>query len=156
MKTLHPAAVEFIEQLSLLAESAGLPRAGGSIVGLLVVEEQPLSSDDLAVALQVSRATVSTNIRFLESRGIIRRLSRLGERKDVFEVDSNLPEKMIEQSLASQRAISRLAAETRDRLPESRARSIRLLRRIEELASVWVKAAEAVLETWRASSEAVQ
>jgi DNA-binding transcriptional regulator GbsR (MarR family) len=76
MNTLYPAAVGFIEQISLLAESAGFPRIGG----LFSVQEEPLSFDELVSLLQISRGSASINTRLLEARSVLRRSCRLGER----------------------------------------------------------------------------
>ncbi|MFA6954701.1 MAG: MarR family transcriptional regulator [Thermoanaerobaculia bacterium] len=149
---LHPAAVEFIERLSLLAESAGIPRIGGCILGLLVMEESPLSSDELVSRLQVSKGSVSANIRLLESRGVVRRISHLGDRKDRFEVDASFPERMIERSLAEQRSMRLVAMEARSRLPSRYVRAKDALRRIEAFSTISVESMERMLTKWRESA----
>lgn len=149
MTTLHPAAVEFIERVSLLAESAGIPRIGGCILGLLVLEESPLSLDDLASRLQASRGSVSVNVRLLETRGVVRRVSRLGERRDLFEIDESFPVRMIERSLEEQRTMHLAATEARRRLPDRYPGAKAALRRIEAFTSISVESMERIVAQWR-------
>jgi DNA-binding transcriptional regulator GbsR (MarR family) len=142
---LHPAAVEFIEQLALIAEAEGLPRIAGRIVGLLVIRQEPVSFDEIVGQLKVSRGSVSTNTRLLESRGVVRRVSRLGERKDLFEAGPDFFERMLEQQLQRQRAAQRIAATARRNLPASQARAREALKQMEELSGLLVESTEKTL-----------
>jgi DNA-binding transcriptional regulator GbsR (MarR family) len=119
MKTLNPAAAGFIEQISLLAESAGFPRIGGRIAGLFIVQVESLSFDELVSLLQISRGNASINIRLRKARGVLRRSCRLGERKDLLDLDSSFPERMIERRLDEQRAILRAARQGAQTTPRS-------------------------------------
>lgn len=149
---LHPAAVEFIEQLSLIAETDGLPRIAGRIVGFLFIRQEPVSFDEIAERLQVSRGSVSTNTRLLESRGVIRRVSRIGERKDLFETGPDFLERMSEQHLQRQRAVQRFADRARKTLPASYAQTKVALRQLEELNVMLIEATEKTLNTWKKRS----
>lgn len=149
VSALHPAAVEFIEQLALIAEADGLPRIAGRIVGLLVIRQEPASFDEIVEQLQVSRGSVSTNTRLLESRGVIQRVSRLGERKDLFEAGHDFLERMSEQHLQRQRAVQRISAEARKNLPASHARTKCALKQMEDLNALLVEATEKTLAAWK-------
>ena len=74
----HPAVQRFVEEVGLLWERDGLPRISGKIVALLIVEDREFDLEELADRLQVSRGSVSTNTRLLESHGVLRRTSRPG------------------------------------------------------------------------------
>ncbi len=154
MKPLHPAAVEFIEDLALHAAADGLPRIAGCIVGLLIVRQEPVSFDEIVEQLQVSRASVSTNTRLLESRGAIRRVTRLGERRDLFEVGNDFLERMWEQRLRRERAGLQIAEKARAKLPSSYARTKEALRRIEELNFLIIEAKEQALAAWNKKRKA--
>ncbi len=80
---------EFVEQLGLVGEADGLPRIAGRILGLLVIHGGPLSFAKLSDELQISRGSVSTNTRLLESLGILVRTTRTGERQDYFKLAPN-------------------------------------------------------------------
>lgn len=146
--TLHPAAIAFIEDLSLIAEADGIPRIAGRIVGLLLVLHEPLSFDDIVEQIHVSRASVSTNTRLLESRGAIRRVSRLGERRDFFEAGPDFLERLYERRIQRERAGRQIAAKARAALPAGYARTKESLKRMEELHSRMIEATENVLISW--------
>lgn len=149
MKPLPEAAVEFIEELSLSAEADGFPRIAGRIIGLLIVRQEPVSFEEIAEQLQVSRGSISTNTRLLESRGALRRVSRLGERKDLFEVGPDFLERMYEQRLQRERAGHRIASKARAALPASYTRTKDALKRMEELSTQVLDATEKVLQNWK-------
>lgn len=75
---------EFVERMGLLAEGDGFPRIAGRILGLLLVEEEKSSLDDMVEKLQVSKGSISTNVRLLERLAIIERVSSPGDRKDYY------------------------------------------------------------------------
>lgn len=149
VKALHPAAVEFIEQISLIAEADGLPRISGRIVGLLVIRQEPVAFDELVEQLQVSRGSVSTNTRLLESKGVIRRVSRLGERRDLFEVGPDFLERMLYRQLERHRAMQRVSSQARKRLPAGHTAPKEALKRLEELSALLLKTTEKALATWK-------
>ncbi len=80
---------QFVEDMGLLTEGEGLPRIAGRIIALLIVEDEPIGFSALAERLQVSRASVSTNTRLLQTLGVIDRLTRPGERQDYFQISAN-------------------------------------------------------------------
>src|SRR5690606_21420618 len=59
----------FIEQMGMSAQADGVPRIAGRIFGYFVINGGPISFTQLAQELQVSRASVSTNLRILASIG---------------------------------------------------------------------------------------
>ena len=145
---LHPAAVEFIEQMSLIAEGEGFPRIAGRIVGLLVIRHEPVSFDEIVEQLRVSRGSVSTNTRLLESRNVIRRVSRLGERRDLFEAGPDFFERLLERQLQRQRTIQRITADARRNLPASFTRTKGVLKRMEDLNVLLLESNEKTLAAW--------
>jgi DNA-binding transcriptional regulator GbsR (MarR family) len=74
----------FVERAGLLWEADGLPRIAGRIVGLMIIAEEPLSLDEIADALGVSKASASTDTRLLERLGYLERMSKPGDRKDYY------------------------------------------------------------------------
>ena len=79
----------FIEKVGLIKQNDGLPRTAGRIFGLLMFDGKVTSFADLADELQVSRGSISTATRQLEERGLIKRVGRLGERQDYFQMVDN-------------------------------------------------------------------
>src|SRR5690554_3527689 len=86
MDTSRNAVVEeFVERLGLIAESDGLPRIAGRIMGLMIIDGGPLSFAERAGKLAVGRASLSTNTRFLGDLGVIERVAQRGGAQDYFQ-----------------------------------------------------------------------
>ncbi len=83
---LNPAAEPFINGMGQLFERYGIPAIGGRLLGLLVVTSQPLSAEQIASILQVSRGSVSTNIRLLLLNGIAEKVVVTGDRRDYYQM----------------------------------------------------------------------
>jgi DNA-binding transcriptional regulator GbsR (MarR family) len=147
--SLPPAVATFIERFALLAEEDGFPRIAGRILALLIVRGEPLSFDELVSTLQISRGSVSTNTRLLEQRGIVRRISRLGERKDLFEIGDDVHRRMLETMLRRQHRMRDLAAQSRREFPQAESRARSSLKEMEDFFSVIIEATEKALEKLR-------
>lgn len=81
---LTPGIQQFIESVGLYFEQYDLPRIGGRMLGLLMVASRPLSLDDMATLLRVSRASVSTNARMTVDYGLVEQVSFPGDRRDYY------------------------------------------------------------------------
>ncbi|HEX6940970.1 MAG TPA: MarR family transcriptional regulator [Longimicrobiales bacterium] len=79
-------AREFIERLGIVAEEHGIPRIGARLLGYLLLQDAPRSLDQLAEDLQVSKASVSINARWLEQLGLVERSSSPGDRRDYYRI----------------------------------------------------------------------
>lgn len=86
----------FIERMGLTSERHGMPRIAGRLLGFLLLDGGAHSLDDLAERLQVSKASVSTNARFLENLQVIRRRPVPGDRRDFYQIGENPGEHMFE------------------------------------------------------------
>jgi DNA-binding transcriptional regulator GbsR (MarR family) len=95
MKLSEPLT-RFIENLAQYFESFGIPRIGGRILGLLLISSEPLSAEDISTVLKVSRASVSTNIRFALQVGMAEKVSFPGDRITYY----TFPETGLEKTLA--------------------------------------------------------
>lgn len=85
MTETKSARAEFAEKIGMISQGEGLPRIAGRVFGLLVFDGEALAFGELAERLQVSRGSVSSSVRLLEERGLIRRIARPGERQDFFQ-----------------------------------------------------------------------
>lgn len=95
---LEPAQERFVEHIGLLWEGQGLSRVAGRIVGYLTLQDGPRSLDDIATALNVSKASVSTDARLLQARGLLERTpAPAGDRRDYYVVAPELPMAVIEE-----------------------------------------------------------
>jgi DNA-binding transcriptional regulator GbsR (MarR family) len=145
---------EFIERMGLALENDGLPRIAGRIFGLLLVSEDCRSLDDLAAELRVSKASVSTNARLLEQRGVLERNSRPSDRRDYYRVPPDLFSHTMAQRLQRWHRFHEAIGDARATLP---IRSRKVLERLEEYDSAYLFLSQAIREAltdWRALREA--
>jgi DNA-binding transcriptional regulator GbsR (MarR family) len=87
---LDPGDEEFVERVGRFFEGDGAPRTSGRMLGLLMLAPGEMSIDAIADRLKVSRASVSTNARSLESFKVVERVSHLGDRRDFYRVAADL------------------------------------------------------------------
>lgn len=109
-----PAAEQFIERMGLFFEADGAPRIAGRMFGFLLLSSSPCSLDDLAEHLQVSKASISTNARLLETWGAAERVSRPGDRRDYYRTAEDLHVRMMERRLNRIHRMRELAREGRE------------------------------------------
>lgn len=81
---LTPELERFVESMGLFYESYGVPRIGGRIIGLLLVSSEPMSAEQIATTLLISRGSVSTNLRTLGMLGLVDQVGIPGDRRDYF------------------------------------------------------------------------
>lgn len=89
MTDIAKTKARFLDRMSAICLSEGMPPIAGRVFGLLLFDGGTLSFSELAEQLDVSRASISTSARFLEDRGLLRRVSRPGHRGDFFELPEN-------------------------------------------------------------------
>src|SRR5437764_4015466 len=87
---LDQARATFIEGMGAASATSGvLSQLQGRIFAVLFLEDHPLSLDDVAEALQVSKSNVSINIRGLIEWHLVRRVSVPNSRRDHYEAASD-------------------------------------------------------------------
>ena len=79
-----PELSQFIENMGLHYEAYGVPRIGGRLLGLLMISNRPLAAEEMAETLQVSRSSVSTNLRTLLMAELVEKVSLPGDRVDYY------------------------------------------------------------------------
>lgn len=102
---------DFIERFGLQFEANGFPRIAGRIFGLLLVADDPLSLDDMAEKLDVSKASVSNDARRLAQHGIVELVSRTGDRRDYYRIGDDAFARSMRLRLESIRNFHSLLAE---------------------------------------------
>ncbi|MBI4396954.1 MAG: hypothetical protein HY548_07665 [Elusimicrobia bacterium] len=83
---------EFAQCIGELAESFSFNRSVGQIYGLLYISPAPLSLEDIAKRLRMSKGNASINVRALESWGAVRPVWVSGSRRDHYEANRNVKE----------------------------------------------------------------
>jgi DNA-binding transcriptional regulator GbsR (MarR family) len=150
---MHPAVQRFVEEVGLLWEQDGLPRTAGKIVALLIVEDREFDLEELAGRLQVSRGSVSTNTRLLESHGVLRRTSRPGDRRTYYQATGEYGRRF-EKALERLGHLVAVIERTREELPPDMERGRARLAEMQGFFEFVLPRARAVLEDWsRLNSE---
>lgn len=66
-------------------------KVGGQIYALLFLARNPMSLDEIAEVLKLSKGNISVNIRMLEGYGLVRKVWVKGTRKDYYEAARDYP-----------------------------------------------------------------
>ncbi|BDG04084.1 GbsR/MarR family transcriptional regulator [Anaeromyxobacter oryzae] len=121
----------WIEEVAILFERDGLPRMAGRIFAwLLVCEPAEQSMEDLAAALQGSKASMSTMTRLLANAGLVERIRPPGARRDHFRIHAGQWERLWRARLEQLRTATTVMRRGLDLLAR-RPAAVRL--RLEEL-----------------------
>lgn len=120
--TLARTRRDLIEATGKLCQWLGLPRSTGQIFGLLFLSRHPMSLDDIARQLSISKASASTGTRQLQAWKAIRQVWVRGDRRGHYEAEGDL------------REVVRAGYESmlKPKLTDSRGRLGRLLATLEE------------------------
>ncbi len=89
MRTIEDIRNEWVDVAGQEAERFGFPRIASQLKALLYLSREPMSLGEMAERLEVSPASVSTNIRILERWKLVRRVYRRGERKNYYQIVRN-------------------------------------------------------------------
>lgn len=74
----------FVETLGKTADALGISRAVAQLYAVLYLSPRPLSLDEMAERLKVTKGSVSVNIRILDSWQAVRKVWERGSRKDYY------------------------------------------------------------------------
>lgn len=89
-ETLAEARATFVESWGALGSAWGISKTMAMIHALLLVSEDPLSTDEIMDELGVSRGNANTTLRELVGWGLVRRVVRKGERREYFEAEKEV------------------------------------------------------------------
>jgi len=81
---------QFVIEWGRMSSSWGINRTMAQIHALLLVTGEPHSVDDMIERLHISRGNASMNLRDLVDWGVIKRLRKPGDRKDIYQSDSDI------------------------------------------------------------------
>jgi predicted transcriptional regulator len=81
---------QFVQRMGSALTQAGLPRVPSLVFSALLVDDDGrMTSAELSGALEVSPASISGAVRYLEQVGMVRRERERGSRRDVYVVDDD-------------------------------------------------------------------
>ncbi len=140
----------FIERLGLYFEEFGLPRIAGRLFGLLLVADTPLSLDQVATMLHVSRASVSTNARLVVATGLVERVSLPGDRRDYYAFSGRSWDALIETDVRGAATLRQFAADALAGLGTAEASARPRLEAAADFLDFYTRELGAILARWRA------
>jgi DNA-binding transcriptional regulator GbsR (MarR family) len=104
----------FIDGMGQLTESDGMSPIAGRLFAVLILSPGPRSLDELAAELGVSKASASTDARRLLERGIVRRVTHTGDRRDYYELAPDFFAQIIRHRVDRWRHLLELISTMRD------------------------------------------
>lgn len=143
---------QFIENMGLHFEEYGIPRIGGRILGLLLVSNRPVSPEEMSEILQVSRSSVSTNLRTLQMTGLADRVSLPGERSDFYIFSDDAWETSLEMRLEGIQSLHEMAEEGLQGMDEDHPARTRLTE-ILAWSDLVAETYEALIQKWNSRKE---
>jgi DNA-binding transcriptional regulator GbsR (MarR family) len=81
---------EFVGHWGLMARAWGINSTMGELFALLYITGTEWTADDLRMWLGVSRGNVSMNLRELLSWGVVHKVHRSGERRELFRAETDV------------------------------------------------------------------
>jgi len=80
---------DFSKGLSEISRFWGFPKGMGAIFAALYLSPAPLSLGEIVQETGLTKGAVSTEVRALARMGLVHRSSKLGDRKDYYEAESD-------------------------------------------------------------------
>lgn len=142
---------QIIERFGLFFEEDGLPRIAGRVFGLMMLSDEALTLDEMAEALKVSKASVSTNTRLLHQFGTLERVAKPGDRRTYYQISPDALSGSFERMKQRTAAIDEFLIDVEQKLPAHRTIARSRLERLSrwhtfilnELDDIWARWQEA-------------
>ena len=87
---LDEAKQQFITTWGTMGSNWGVNRTMAQLHALMLISNEPLSTEDIMAQLNISRGNANMNIRALIDWGLVEKLHKLGERKEFFQAEKDL------------------------------------------------------------------
>lgn len=138
----------FVGEMGLTFEADGFTRIGGRLFGHLLLAERPLSLDEIAATLHVSKASVSTDARRLHDRGVLVRSGKPGDRRDYWQIAPDFYASLIQYRFERWRRLNTLVDELKRRSPAPSAAVRARLRYMEDVYAYIAGRVDDALDSW--------
>jgi predicted transcriptional regulator len=139
----------FVSEMGLTFEADGFTRIGGRLFGHLLLAERPLSLDEIAETLQVSKASVSTDARRLFEKGVVVRSGKPGDRRDYWQIAPDFFASIMEYRVERWRRLNMLVGELKQRSPAPSPAVRARLRYMEDVYAYISGRVDDALDSWR-------
>ncbi len=147
---------EFIESIGVYFEHYGLPRLVGRLMGLLMISDRPLTLDDMAQALLVSRASISTNIRIALTNKYAERVGIPGDRRDFYRYSDTVWERRVQITVEASNASRAMAERGLASLGADDVIARARLEEMREYCDFSIEEAHTMLARWREHKRALR
>jgi DNA-binding transcriptional regulator GbsR (MarR family) len=145
---LTPDLNRFIQHMGAYFEGSGVPRIGGLILGLLIVSHEPLSAEQIASTLKISRASISTNFRLLSASGLAERFTSHADRMTYYTFPVSAWEQILHMGTQRTLAFKRIIQEGLAAVPKQDIAHHRL-ELADDLSDSLLELYRKVVEDWQ-------
>lgn len=80
---------DFTESLSQISRFWGFPKGMGAIFAVLYLSPAPMPLDEIVEQTGLTKGAISTEVRTLARMGLVHRSTKLGDRKDYYEAETD-------------------------------------------------------------------
>lgn len=144
----------FIEAMGLFFENQGVPRMAGRILGWLLICEPPEQSmQDIGTRLRASKGSISTTLRILVQFGLVERVSRPGERRDLYRTMKDFSERVLVAAIMKFATFRMMLAQGIEQVDDVAGHSTTRLRALHDIYLFLEDQMPAMIETWRSTHE---
>lgn len=147
--TLSTELARFVESVGVYYEQYGLPRIGGRVLGLLLITRRPLTAEEIATLLRVSRASVSTNVRLAITFGLAELVTMPGDRRDYYRYPTNAWERGLLINIEATLALRRLADQRLDAISLENTAARARLDELADFCKFTTEEMRGILDRWR-------
>jgi DNA-binding transcriptional regulator GbsR (MarR family) len=140
------ALLQIADDIGRLYSRYGLALSIGRVFGLLLASDVPLSLDEIAMALGISKSGASVAARDLERVGVVHRLGTPGSKRVLYEATDQM-ETTFTATFARVRDALSAMQRAESLLGPGRAR--RRMKEMVEVHEFWLRESTGILERWR-------
>lgn len=147
---LSPEIQRFIDAIGEYFAQFGLSSVSGRLLGLMTISDEPLTLDDMAGALGVSRASISTNIRLIKAIGFVDKVSMPRDRRDFYRCSSDPWGAIIRTDMVSTDMLAGIARRGLMAIPDDASGTARM--HVEDLldfCEFMLEEERGILQRWR-------
>ncbi|MDQ6832776.1 MAG: MarR family transcriptional regulator [Chloroflexota bacterium] len=140
----------FVEQAGIIIEHLGLPRMAGRVLGWLLICDPPHQSPgELAIALQASKASISTTIRLLMQVSLVERMVLPGKRRDYFRIRADTWSSATEERMGLITSMRELAEDGLALRTDAGMEATERLRDMRDFYAFYERELPALVARWR-------
>ncbi|MEV5333365.1 GbsR/MarR family transcriptional regulator [Streptomyces werraensis] len=140
------AEASLISEMGSLMERWGLPQATGRLFGYLLLRDKPVDLDTMTRELGQAKSGLSVAARQLEAWALVRRSTRPGSRRIVYEAVGDLHHLLLVSNTHMRKFTETLSSG----VPVARGAARDRLASLAELFSRYVEQTEALVADWEA------